>query len=211
MPVSLRVPSWATTATVSINGGAQVPIGSSAGGWYSTVLPSASIRGAAGVTTSTFVVSFNPTIRVETTWYNNSAAVFRGAILYGLEIGQNQSVLASYAFESKDYQVLPTTAWNYALYLVDPTNPGATMNFTQASGPNAEPFDGTNPSVYITAQARLVNSWGIQTNAAAAPPTSPVDCDATSGACGPVVNVRLVPYGTTLLRISVIPWTQQAS
>lgn len=45
--------------------------------------------------------------------------------------------------------------------------------------------------------------WPVQTNAAAAPPTSPA-C-ATPGVCGDAVDVLLVPFGSTHIRMAVLP------
>ena len=42
-------------------------------------------------------------------------------LLYGLQIGEQFKTLRSYQFESKDYQVTPTSPWNYALQVSEDT------------------------------------------------------------------------------------------
>lgn len=48
-------------------------------------------------------------------------------------------------------------------------------------------------------QGRVLDSWGLDHNSAAAPPTSPVESD------NPLTPVTLIPFGATNLRIAEIP------
>lgn len=196
MPVYLRIPSWAAGATLSINGGAAVPLVGSNGTFY----PAQTVAGTAP---TVFTVNFNPTIRVEA-WYNGAVAVLRGPLLYTAWIGQNISVAAQYAFNSQDLAVTSTAAWNVALVINDRSNPGADLTFQQLMpGPTSVPYNSTAIPVAITGYARVVNSWGTDKNAAAAPPTSPA-C-ATAGACGASIPITLVPFGSTHVRMTVLP------
>jgi hypothetical protein len=63
--------------------------------------------------------------------YGTTASVVRGPLLFSLNIPGNYTVLASYAFESKDYQVLPLGEWRYALEISDPTNPAKDFTFVR--------------------------------------------------------------------------------
>jgi hypothetical protein len=196
MPLYVRIPSWATAATLAVNGGAAAPVGGANGTMFKVAAPAA---------TTTVVLDTAPTLRVST-WYNGSVSISRGALVYALSIGENATVLASYAFQSKDYQVQPTTPWNYAL-LLDPANPEASLNFTRTGPPGDVPFGEGNWTVYLTGQARLVNGWTEQLNAAGIPPASPVCGPDGSDGCGPLVPVKLVPYAATLLRMTEMPYT----
>jgi hypothetical protein len=102
--------------------------------------------------------------------------------------------------------VTPTTPWNVALIIPDINNPGAALNFTQRSAPGPVPYSESAIPVAITGMGRVVNGWGLLHNAAAAPPASPVNCGA-AGACGSPVPVTLVPFGSTLLRMTELPFT----
>lgn len=202
VPVWLRIPSWADAATLSIDGAppAALPAGSN-GTFFATV------AGGGGVP-HTFALAFNPRVRVTATWPGGAASVERGALLYSLFIGQNISVTATHAFESKDLAVRnePALPWNVALVLTNPANPeAADLVFTRVGPPSSVPFNSTAVPQYITGSARVVAAWGVDKNAAEAPPPSPA-CGAP-GACGAPLPVTLVPFGSTHIRMSVLPWT----
>ena len=76
--------------------------------------------------------------------------------------------------------------------------------FFQVSRPSNEPFSSTAIPVTITGTARAVLSWGEQINAAATPPQSPACANAS--ACGAEIPVTLVPFGSTHVRMAVLPW-----
>lgn len=60
-------------------------------------------------------LALNPTVRLEHWYSNDTVSVHRGALMYSLPIKGNYTMLNQYAFESRDYQVLPLTEWRYAL------------------------------------------------------------------------------------------------
>ena len=72
-PVLLRIPSWATSATVNGNKALAGKF------WQGEV--------GAGVT-GTFVVAFNPQIRTEE-WDYGAVSIHRGALMYSLPISAN--------------------------------------------------------------------------------------------------------------------------
>lgn len=155
--------------------------------------------------TSQFYINLNPSIKVEK-W--QSYAIMRGPLLYSLPIGLNFTLLNhyyGYRNQSNDYQILPSTAWNYALE-VNPANPEDYLKFVQGKyQPGSAPFNHTNYPQYIMAQGKLVNGWGIKTNSADLPPDSPACSKPT--ACGSLQNIILVPHGQTDLRIGEFPLT----
>ena len=195
VPVWLRSPSWAAAATLSVDGGAAAPLAGSNGTFFPTAT-------AAGGGASTFVLNFNPSIRIET-GYNGAASVLRGALLYSVWIGQEITVVAQHPYNSQDLSVNSTAPWNLALVLRDRANPAADLTFTRAGPPSAVPFNSTDIPLMITGMARVVGAWGEDKNAPAAPPASPA-C-AQAGACGAPVPVTLVPFGSTHVRMAVLP------
>ena len=208
----VRVPEWATAATVELDGAAPAPATSNA---YHEVQ-------CAGSATTVLTLDLNPKIVVECHWGDdgiNGVAVTRGPLLFALPLDEITTKLGSAydkCFESgcsQDVQIRSTEHWSYALVLpkglsangtvVDP--PGWT--FAKLGAPGRHPFAGRrSPTVAISVEARELPSWTMDAVYKHSPqpvPPSPVDC----GACGPVKTVQLVPFGSTRLRVGVMPYT----
>jgi hypothetical protein len=135
-----------------------------------------------------------------------AVAVLRGPLLYTLLLKETvTSVIKTWApFNNTDVNLESPAPWNYAL-LLDDAHP---LQYVKSSlGPNkAIPFNTSNYFATIQASARALPGWLEKTNAADEPPASPLDCKKVDGGCGPEVKVTLVPYGSTNLRMSGLPW-----
>jgi len=215
-PLYIRVPSWATGATLSVNGGAPQAVGAVNG-----TLLRVDWAGAAGPT-ATVTLATNPAVRVEP-WYNGALAVFRGALLYSLRLDETFEVTGRNAGDARaaDYVVSTpgcdlspaapncSAPFNVALVIDDAAAPAAGFAFSR-TGPSppvpfaAGPWGASN--LELTATVRQVAAWGLASNAAAPPPASPVDCSAP-GACGAPYLATFVPYGATHLRMAELPFT----
>jgi len=151
----------------------------------------------------------------------NGVAVTRGPLLFALSLDETVHKMGSpydKCFESgcsQDVEVSSTEHWAYALLL--PGDGGAPNNstvinpkgwsFKKLSSPGKHPFAGrASPTVAITVEARELPSWTMDPRYTASPlpvPISPVDC----AKCGPVKTVQLVPFGSTRLRMGMLPYT----
>ena len=81
-------------------------------------------------------------------------------LLYGLEIGEKYTVLHSYAFESKDYQITNTTPWNYALKLDDDEHPEQDLEFMyRGLQSNQPPFSIAGSPSMIKAKVPCYSAW----------------------------------------------------
>jgi hypothetical protein len=149
-------------------------------------------------------------------WFNDSAVIERGPIVYALDIGEDwQKRTAGMKNPARppavDWEVHPTTPWNYAL-VINPDHlmtsgqvlMGQPRGWERAAKAGAWPSPFTRDANWTTLHvgARRVESWQMVDGSADAPPRSPV---ATSG---PIENVRLIPYGMAKLRISAFPTTR---
>ena len=210
VPFYVRIPSWATQATISLNGGAPTAVGAANGTMYKLELPPT-------LANNTVLLTLNPAIYVDSVGvlYNGAVTVHRGALTYGMALGEFRNVTTRWPTPAADHPVLEdftlnsTTPWNVAV-IVDPAKADLTPFFTfSRAGPyNAsQPWDHANPQLRITARARQLPAWGLDRGAAAAPPASPA-C-AAPGACGEPFEVTFVPYGMQHLRMAVLPWTPQ--
>jgi uncharacterized protein len=213
----LRIPSWADGAEVSCGGK----------------------RTACGAAGTLF--------RLERTWqpgdecvltlpmrvrtekrFNDSIAVMRGPLYFSLRIGQDFRDIR----EGRDWEILPTTPWNYGLEITSETAEARTQvvrneigeyPFAQHGEPLyrkgkdavvgadgqitsyvRETYGGKEP-VILKVRGRLIPNWGMDETYpanAADPPKSPVASSQSE------TELELIPYGCTRLRISEFPWFQ---
>ena len=214
--VDLRIPGWTgTTATVRVNN--REPRLAQAGTWYTAQCP-------AGV--CTIAVSFQFVTNVVPGW--GGVTVARGPLLFALPLDEQWTKIRQYdSSGAADWEVRAgdTAPWNLALLLVmttDPSGSNATLEHAfvlqrrvdvqvqqGGHGLNTEPaFTRASPRVWLTAQARVVPDWTSKDggHTADSPPPSPA-CGVAGDKCGPLQDVRLVPFGNTRLRISVFPYT----
>ena len=96
-----------------------------------------------------------------------------------------------------DWQVYPTTPWNYALSL-DASEPARSIGVSESEvGDNV--FSIKQAPVRLSIKARKVPAWRAEDGVAEPVPQSPVSSDQ------PEENVTLLPYAAAKLRISAFP------
>ncbi len=133
------------------------------------------------------------------TWYHNSIAVERGPLVFSLKIGESWSRLRQTG-PATDWEVFPTTPWNYAL-VVNPKDPGPAFTVTELPVGH-QPFSLDGAPVEITVKARRLPEWQMEADSAGPLPVSPVSSKWR------VETISLVPYGAAKLRITAFPFTQ---
>jgi len=187
-PLSLRIPAWASGATVAVNG---TPL--------------------EGVKTAEFfhvtrewrtgdTVELHFPMRVrQSTWLNNSIAVERGPLVFSLKIGESWHKIKQTG-PAADWEVYPTTPWNYAL-VIDKNNPRESFEVTELPVGH-QPFSVDEAPVEIKVKARRLPEWQIVDDSAGPLPNSPVTSKQ------PVEIISLIPYGAAKLRITAFPYTQ---
>jgi DUF1680 family protein len=185
-PLRLRIPAWCEKATIDVNG---KTAGESEGNRYHTV-----DRLWKNGDVVTLIVPMK--IRVSR-WANNAVGIERGPLVYALRIGEEWRKLKGtdpYA----DWEVYPTTPWNYALEL-DPGCPEE--SFRVIRKPVArQPYDAESPPIILLAKGKRLPQWHMKDNSAGQVPESPVTSNA------PIEDIELIPYGAAKLRISQFPY-----
>ena len=184
-PLQLRIPAWASGATLTVNGHPQP-------------------QPAAG-TFARIERTWNPGDRVElvfpmqprvSRWFHDSVAVERGPLVFSYGIGESWVKLRQRGMTA-DWQVFPTTPWNYALQL-DPADPAKGIAVTEtAVGP--APFSRRHAPVHLTVKARKLDAWRAVDGATNPLPQSPVTTTE------PEETLTLIPYAAAKLRITAFP------
>jgi len=183
-PLYLRAPGWCQGATIQVNSEQyQIPNG--------TLYP---IQVAVGQTTIvlTLPMSFYITSR-----YNDAVAIYRGPLVFVLEMEQNFTELSYRAYNSTDWQIEPITPWNYGV-LLNTTDVNNSIKVS-LSPVGTFPYSHAGAPVKAYTQGRIIPEWVEETNAAAAPPQSPVS------STQPLTDLTLIPFGATQLRIVEFP------
>ncbi len=193
-PLSLRIPAWASGATVTINGQPQ---------------PSPSTG-----TFARLARTWQPGDLVELTLplqprisrgFQASAAIERGPLVFSFPIGEDWLKLrdrGTAPSPSADWQIYPTTPWNYALVL-NPDTPDSTITTTLAD-PGPIPFAAHGTAVTLHLKARKVPAWRAIDGVAEPVPQSPVT------STEPEETIALIPYAAAKLRITAFPVLKNA-
>jgi DUF1680 family protein len=184
-PILLRIPGWATNAEVSVQGSEVVK--AQPGAFYRIE------REWTGDTQITLRLPMGP--RVERR-YHNGVTIHRGPLVYSLRVDEEWRQIAG-ELPHADWEVHPVSPWNYAL-AVNLEAPAQSITFEERPL-GATPFSPGGAPVVATVQGRCLPDWTLHRNAAAPLPDSPVHSNE------PLVELELVPYGCTNLRITEFP------
>ncbi len=203
-PLALRIPAWAHGAAITVNGQPQpAPTPGTFARISRTWQPGDRL---------TLTLPMAPRI---SRWFNNSVAIERGPLVFSYAIGESWVKLRDRGLTA-DWQVYPTTPWNYALILDEhaPGNGIETSAHTpvSASAPHphhatptlsatapASPFAARNASIRLQVKARRITEWRAEDGAPNPLPKSPVST------AEPVETLTLIPYAAAKLRITAFP------
>lgn len=184
-PLALRIPAWATGAEVLVNG---EKLDSVRAGEFCRI----ERKWESGDIVD---VKFPMALR-SSKWFHDSIAIERGPLVFSLNVGTEWKKIRD-AGQTADYELHPTTPWNYAL-AIDPANPQGLS--VAVSDPGKMPFSADTAPVRIEVPARKLPNWTIEDASAAPPPPSPVESKEVEE------TVTLIPYGSAKLRITAFPW-----
>jgi hypothetical protein len=184
-PLRVRIPGWAAGATIRVNGeSAQPP----APGSFAAIerLWRSGDR---------IEINFPMTPRL-TSWFHDSVAIERGPLVFSYGIGEDWVKLRDRGMTA-DWQVFPTTQWNFAL---SAGSDALSQGITVVESPVEDAvFTSRHAPVKLRVTARKLPEWRAEDGAANPLPQSPVSCDQ------PDEIITLVPYAAAKLRITAFP------
>ncbi|MBU1339867.1 MAG: glycoside hydrolase family 127 protein, partial [Acidobacteria bacterium] len=188
-PIHLRIPGWADGSVIRMEGEKEI---SAQTGTYSRIE-----REWNGQETLTLLLPMTPRASRR---FNNALSIERGPLVYALKIGEEwKRVNADKPHRELphgDWEVYPTSPWNYALDLSEEDVAG--LSFMEF--PLGEmPFSPENAPVSVAVKGILLKDWRLVNGSAGELPLSPVQ------AAGETVDLVLIPYGCTNLRIGEFP------
>jgi hypothetical protein len=182
LPIRLRIPSWAGSWSVSIDG---EPVEARPRYGHLEL-----VRDWSGVQLITLDLPMQPRIvRRE----RQAAGVRLGPLVLSAPIPERWCPLPD-ARGLGEWEVRPGSSWNYAL-----VDPDRAADWRVEWGEVASVPFGDNPAVRVIAGASRVEGWVLDGAQAAPPPLSPVLQH------GPLEQRPLVPYGNARLRITEFP------
>lgn len=154
----------------------------------------------------TFRITLNAAIRVVPR-PNNAVAIYRGALLYAMEISHKAKSGppthfaewkplrdADYSSKLRDVEYTPTTDWQVA---IDPSQ----MHFERSDVRDELPnpiFASGAPPVSIAVAGTKISNWELEGDCAGLPPAHPHPT-------GKPFTVKLVPFASAKLHISEFP------
>jgi DUF1680 family protein len=184
-PFQFRIPSWAAGTTITVNGKqAPLPAAGSFARIERTWHPGDRVE---------ILFPMRPRI---SRWFHDSIAVGRGPLVFSYGIGEDWVKLRDRGMTA-DWQVFPTTQWNYGL-CVDTDEPAKSIAATE-SGIGEAAFTARHAPVKLSVKARKLPDWRAEDGVANPVPQSPVLSDQ------PEETITLVPYAAAKLRITAFP------
>ena len=199
-PLHFRIPGWCTEAEISVNGKL----------WS---------KPASGTNAKVYrewknndQVELILPMKIDVSrWYERSAVIERGPLVYALKMGEKWSKIQDDRkfgdrYGNWYYEVHPTTPWNYCLKeeSLKPENVEKDFQVIQKDW-KGYPWNTENAPVEIKTKGKRMKEWQLYNGSSGPLPYSPqYQIDTTTEE-----EITLIPYGCTTLRITEFPVTRK--
>lgn len=180
-----RVPAWADGASIAVNGKPEAQ-------------PAAtSFARIERLWNRGDVVEVNLPLKPRVSrWFNDSVAIERGPLVFSYGIGESWVKLRDRGMTA-DWQVFPTTQWNYAI-AVNSENMDQSVSVKELPI-GLKPFASKPAAIELHVKARRLPAWRAEDGVANMIPASPVSSSEQDE------SIRLIPYAAAKLRITAFP------
>lgn len=201
-PLTVRIPGWCAQAQIIAGTGLSEPPMRPAAGQFVRI---------ERVFKDGYMVRLKlPMHLALTSWPEGGMGIERGPIVYALPVNATKTVDSLDTRSTVDFpawNMHPASPWNYALDLPD----GAIEQYVhvQQNGLNGYPWDERTAPVTLRVPARCVDRWTLETDSSRTGSTYTPHLPQRNSLAGRLSRtldtLTLVPYGCTLLRLSVFP------
>lgn len=199
-PFELRIPEWSEGYTLTLNG-AEIKAES---------LRKGTIRiNRTWADGDKLTLSLNAQVR-QSRWWDSAAVIERGPLLYALRMEEKWEKHICQGDDIKElgkyyYEVTSPTEWNVALRRADLSADKLKSSFKveRNSQTSDNPWSLESAPIMIRAKALKLPAWGMSYNSAA--DFTFYNQQPAKGEVGEEVDITLIPYGCTTLRIAEFP------
>ena len=189
-PLHLRIPSWCNQAIITINGEKWTE---SKGGQIIKI----NRKWKDGDK-----VSLTLPMQVTTSrWFNNSVAVDRGPLVYALKVEEDWKNVNGTDRYGSYKEVRPLSPWNFGLAQSSLKNIESGFQVSMKKNIADQPWNLSNAPIEIKTKGKLIPEWKLYNETAGPLPYSNIEYLKNE----PEIEITLIPYGCTTLRISQFP------
>jgi len=137
-------------------------------------------------------------------WLDASAAVERGPLVYSLRIGEIWKFVRNNDKWGDYCEVYPADPWNFGLLEDAVNNPQKGITLFRQTSAGLHPWNLTAAPIQLSVRGKRIPEWQLYQNSAGPLPWSPV----SNLKNDPAVDLMLIPYGCSTLRITEFPVVQ---
>lgn len=198
-PFHLRIPSWSKSAAIRINGKI----------WKDDVQHN-TVEVISRTWKTGDVVELDVPMHVYTSsWYENAMAVERGPLVYALKVEEKRETKAvddhPELYGKEFEEISPASDWNYGIMDFPKEQTEKVFTVVKKDFKSSNPWNLAAAPIEIKVKGRQLPNWKLYNDMAGPQPYSRMIYGFKEVGKLPDLELILIPYGCTTLRISEFP------